>query len=211
MATTTPTDVKCVVVGDGAVGKTSLLISYTTNRFIEEHVPTIFDNYTAQVMVDGRPVRLGLWDTAGQEDYDRLRPLSYAGAHCIMMCFSVTDPSSFYNVRSKWMPEIKHHCPSVPIVLVGTKSDLRDDEDAAMALAAAEQAAVSRADAEHVAGELGAACYIETSALTQVNLKATFDEAIRAGLGHARALKGEGEGGSRPWGGAGGMGRCTLL
>jgi len=170
---------KCVVVGDGAVGKTSLLISYTRNAFPEEYVPTVFDNYTADVLFDGKPVALGLWDTAGQEDYDQLRPLSYPMTDVFLVCFSVMSNTSFQNVTSKWIPELRDHQPDTPMLLCGLKSDLRSDSKTN--LQGPERKTVSKESAQAFAKELGVP-YKECSALTQEGLKAVFEEVIRTGL-----------------------------
>jgi len=174
--------IKCVVVGDGTVGKTCMLISYTTDSFPGEYVPTVFDNYSAPMVCDGVPVSLGLWDTAGQEDYDRLRPLSYPQTDVFLICFSVVSPSSFENVTSKWCPEIKHHCPDAPILLIGTKIDLREDKEALQALSDNGHGPLKREQGQKLANKIRAVKYLECSALTQRGLKQVFDEAVRSVL-----------------------------
>jgi len=175
MATGAMTTIKCVLIGDGAVGKTCMLISYTANAFPEDYIPTVFDNYTAVVSVDGRPIGLGLWDTAGQEDYDRLRPLSYQHVDIFIVAFSLVNRVSLDNVHTKWVPELRDYAPRTPIVLVGTKLDLKDDPGH-------QGDAVSSAEARAVAEKIHAVEYLECSAKTQEGLKKVFDSAIKAVL-----------------------------
>ncbi|PRP77677.1 Rho GTPase [Planoprotostelium fungivorum] len=171
--------VKIVVVGDGAVGKTCLLIVYTSNSFPSEYVPTVFDNYSANVHVHGKTISLGLWDTAGQEDYDRLRPLSYPQTDIFLICFNVVSPASYANVKNKWWPEVRHHCPDGKIMLVGTKIDLREDEEAIAALKERHLKVLTPQDGHNLAKEIRALCYMECSALKGTGLKGVFDEAIK--------------------------------
>ena len=112
----------------------------------------------------------------GQEDYDRLRPLSYPQTDVFLVCFSVTSPASFENVKEKWFPEVHHHCPGVPCLIVGTQIDLRDDPQVLEKLARQKQRPVTPEQGERLARELGAVKYVECSALTQKGLKNVFDE-----------------------------------
>ncbi|WRX31585.1 Protein kinase domain - like 10 [Theobroma cacao] len=172
--------IKCVTVGDGAVGKTCMLICYTSNKFPTDYIPTVFDNFSANVAVDGSVVNLGLWDTAGQEDYSRLRPLSYRGADIFVLAFSLISRASYENVLKKWMPELRRFAPNVPIVLVGTKLDLREDR----AYLADQMGSniITSAQGEELRKQIGAAAYIECSSKTQQNVKAVFDTAIKVVL-----------------------------
>eukprot|EP01118_Nematostelium_gracile_P016264 TRINITY_DN6695_c0_g1_i1.p1 TRINITY_DN6695_c0_g1~~TRINITY_DN6695_c0_g1_i1.p1 ORF type:complete len:182 (+),score=33.04 TRINITY_DN6695_c0_g1_i1:27-548(+) len=138
--------IKCVLTGDGAVGKTCMLISYTTNVFPTDFVPSVFDHYSMFVKVEEKTIDLGLWDTGGSEAYEKLRPLSYPKTKVFIVPFSVVGPiyQSYYQPKERkndlfeatletmskyWMPELTHHCPGTPIILCGTKIDLRDDPE----------------------------------------------------------------------------------
>jgi len=177
--------VKLVAVGDGAVGKTSLLIAYAKGNFPETYVPTVFENYTAQMEHNGKKVLLHLWDTAGQEDYDRLRPLSYPGADIVLLCFSLVTEASFETVKDKWFPEVDHYVKNVPTILVGTKVDLRNDKQPDPSTG--EFAPVSDQQAEKMVEEIGAEKFVAVSAKKGTNLKECFTDAVTIALA-ARAM-----------------------
>lgn len=98
--------------------KTSLLVRFTTNE-LPDYVTTVFDNYSFNMVVDGNQVTMGLWDTAGQEDYDRLRPLSYPSTDVFLLVFDRCSMKTYDNARDRWFPELQEHAEHVPIVLVG--------------------------------------------------------------------------------------------
>lgn len=176
-------DIKIVVVGDGAVGKTCMLISYTTNTYHDHCIPTIFDNYTKDAIVDGKSIKLALWDTAGGECYDRLRPLSYPQTDIFIICFPINSPESFDDVRVKWLPEISHHSPNTPKILVGTKNDLKNNKDEIERLKKKKQQMISHARGAAMAKTINSVKYLECSALTNEGIKNVFEEAVRVVIG----------------------------
>lgn len=188
------TRVKCVLVGDGSIGKTSLVVSYTTNGYPVEYVPTAFDNYSVVVRVDSKPIKLQICDTAGQDDFDSLRPLCYPQTNVFLLCFSVVSPTSFHNVLEKWLPEIRRHNPKAPIILVGTQCDLRTDVKVLIDLAKYQEVPITEEEAQQRAERINAVSYVECSALTQHNLKDVFDLVILSALqyeGPAQAAEGK--------------------
>lgn len=154
-----------------------MLITYTTNAFPFQDIQTAANEHMVTVQVDEREVNLVLGDVVSPENYPRLRVLSYPGIDVFVVCFSLVSPTSLQNVESQWVPEIRHHAPDVPFVLVGTKQDLRDDQNT---LRGVEM--VSTEAGKKAAKSLGADAYVECSSLTQHGLHATFDTAIRCAL-----------------------------
>jgi len=173
---------KLVIVGDGACGKTCLLIVFSKGTFPEVYVPTVFENYVATVQVDGRTVELALWDTAGQEDYDRLRPLSYPDSHVILICFAIDLPDSLDNVQEKWISEVMHFCPRLPILLIALKKDLRNDPRTIEELRRLNQRPVSVEEGQQMAAKIGAYNYLECSSRTGEGVREVFEHATRAAL-----------------------------
>jgi Ras-related C3 botulinum toxin substrate 1 len=174
--------IKCVVVGSGGVGKTCLLISYTTNTAAEDCIPTVLDNHSKYVMVNNNPIELQLLDTAGREDYDRLRPLAYPQTDVLLICYSISAPATFEHVPQMWIAEINHYCPNIPYILVGTKLDLREETTTIERLAENHLTPISHQQGMQLAKEIGAVKYMECSALTHEGVKAVFEEAIRTAL-----------------------------
>ncbi|CAO3586398.1 unnamed protein product [Absidia cylindrospora] len=126
-------------------------------------------------------VELALWDTAGQEEYDRLRPLSYPEANVILICFAIDQPASFTNVQHRWLPEVTHFCEDVPKLLVGTKSDLRDDNSRSVQLKATRNQLISFEEGERLGREIGAK-YYECSAKQNQNVTEVISAATRSAM-----------------------------
>lgn len=194
---------KLVLLGDGACGKTSLLNVFTRGYFPTVYEPTVFENYVHDIFVDNVHIELSLWDTAGQEEFDRLRSLSYDDTHTIMLCFSVDSKDSLENVESKWVGEIAENCQGVKLVLVALKCDLRerggDEEEETGAGRGGEKVMIDYKQGLEVAKRIQALRYLECSAKRNRGVNEAFTEAARVAL----SVKGAGT--------SGGGSKCSVM
>jgi len=178
---------KVVVVGDGAVGKTCLLMCYTQKMFPREYIPTVFDNFSKNVSHNGNLIRLDLYDTAGQEDYDRLRVICYPNTDVFLVCYSVDSTTSVNNINEKWVEEISHHAKEAMIILVGLKKDIRTDSKALADLRKQGKELVQMAEVQKAAEKAGETMnqkvpIIECSSLKMENVDQVFETAIGVAL-----------------------------
>ncbi|XP_013801922.1 rho-related GTP-binding protein RhoB-like [Apteryx mantelli] len=160
---------KLTVVGDDSCGKTCLLFALRHEQLPKCYEPTVFDTYATDIEVDGKDVKLILFDVAGKDEasYQNLRSVSYQDTDIILMCFSVDRPDSLQNILDIWVPEIKLFCSTVPIILVATKIELRDDEGVKQKLATPGKEPISTAKGKALAASIGAYAYLECSAKTK--------------------------------------------
>ena len=158
---------KVIVIGDGSVGKTTLLRRYVEHQFETEYIPTVGVNILKeQIQVGDRTVNLMLWDIAGQPQFALLHKVYYNGANAVIMMFDLTNSPSFTNINNWYNELVKYELDKVPIILVGNKSDLKGERKII------EPMAHSKME------QLGIPAYFETSALEGVNVKAAFNKII---------------------------------
>jgi small GTP-binding protein len=167
------TTVKIIAIGDGAVGKTCLLVTYTTGQFPGDYIPTIFENLRCKDSENKTEYNIQHWDTAGQEQFANVRVFSYPDTDVFLVCFAINDRNSLKSVTAVWAEELSLFVKNPSVLLVGTKADTRGSA----------RDCVTHAEGRAVAEKIGAFAYIECSALTNDRVKDVFDHAIVHAIG----------------------------
>jgi small GTP-binding protein len=129
------------------------------------------------VTLEGVPINLDIYDSAGSEAYDRLRPLIYPNTDVFVVCFSVAHPDKATKLAEKWYPELHHHCPNTPLLVMGTEIHLREDKDTLDSLARKRMSPISHEEGTELARSIGAQ-YVECSAVTFKGVNQAFEVAV---------------------------------
>jgi Ras-related protein Rab-1A len=162
---------KVLLIGDSSVGKTSVLLRYVDDKFNAEFQTTIGVDFKVSTMsVNNKQIKLQLWDTAGQDRFKNIVASYYRGAHGIILVYDITNQASFQNVQ-RWFDEAQNYLQkSVPKILIGNKADLPG------------QRQVRTEDGKALADRLGVE-FLETSAKSSTNVRATFENLTRNMMG----------------------------
>ncbi len=172
---------KVIAVGDGAVGKTSITLRFSTGTFRDSYIMTIGVDFAVKTIDVGttegaKKIKLQIWDTGGQERFSYVRPLYYKGAMGGLVVFDVTQVESFQNIP-KWFEEVKKNRGNIPLILVGNKVDLPDRK-------------INGEQAKEIAKKNGVQ-YLETSAKTGESIERIFLELSKSMVQYARQIEKE--------------------
>eukprot|EP01089_Gocevia_fonbrunei_P006213 TRINITY_DN16788_c0_g1_i1.p1 TRINITY_DN16788_c0_g1~~TRINITY_DN16788_c0_g1_i1.p1 ORF type:complete len:235 (+),score=53.08 TRINITY_DN16788_c0_g1_i1:60-707(+) len=174
-------NIKVAVMGKGGSGKTCMCITWITGHFPGEYIPTTFEQTFCKIIVDDQQVNLEVTDTAQREEYCRLTPLYTAGSHVVILTASVVNKNDWENLResSSYIRSITRG--NIPIVLVGTKIDLRETMSDV----------VSFEEGNKIASDIGAVKYLECSSITKEGLNYVFVEAVKAAFAPQIEMEGK--------------------
>ncbi|NVM03781.1 MAG: GTP-binding protein [Candidatus Helarchaeota archaeon] len=168
---------KAVVIGDGGVGKTSLIVRHVDKKFDEEYKPTLgFDISLKTIPVEDAKAELLLWDIGGQAIFKEIRESYLEGSHCCFIVFDLTNKESFEHLKD-WLTELKRFAGEIPFMIIGNKNDLKDKRK------------ISKEEMEKKAKEIGAVYCFETSAKTGDGVDDAFKELTNASVEYFKNLK----------------------
>ena len=170
---------KSVIIGDGGVGKTSLIIRHVDNKFDETYRPTLgFDISLKTVTVEGLDIdaELLVWDIGGQAIFKEIRESYLEGSHCCLLVFDLTRKETFDNIKN-WLIELQRYAGDIPFILAGNKSDLDEVRK------------VTKEEIHEKAKIIGALDYYETSAKTGEQVEKVFSKLSRAAIDHFKSLQ----------------------
>ena len=172
--------VKCMIVGDSFVGKTTMIEKYTECK---DGIP--FHCHPTPLEIGENKVDLIIQDTIGEHGYDNINQSYYPDTDVVLLCFSLVEPCSYENIYQKWHPEVTNHCPNIPVVVVGTKNDLAHDPEQVNFFRTQDsgfRTPLTSGDGLRLCEDIGAVNYVECSAATRKGVKNVFIAAARAAM-----------------------------